>query len=79
MNVIPSFDRRGRAERNELSIKLQKNWIYLFYFICLSDLSVCKYVCHMCDRCLQRSEEDLGVPGAGAIDGYEIPSRCWES
>lgn len=29
------------------------------------------YVCHMCDRYLQRSEEFIGIPGAEATDGAE--------
>jgi hypothetical protein len=54
----------------------------LFYFMCLSVLPACMYVYYVCAWCPQRSEESIGSPGTGIIDGWELPSigvgnRTW--
>lgn len=52
---------------------------FLIYFMCMSVLPACIYVCHMRAWFLQRSEAGVGSPGTRAMDGCEPPGGCWES
>jgi hypothetical protein len=36
------------------------------------------YVYHMCALCERMSEEDVGSPRTGVMDGCELPCGCWE-
>lgn len=41
----------------------------VFFMSDMSVFSACMYVHHVCDSCLQRSEESMRAPGTGVSEG----------
>lgn len=50
----------------------------IFHYDCMCEGFAYRCLCTTCVQCPWRSEEGLGYPGTGVIDGCEPPCGCWK-
>lgn len=76
-SLAPEFwDYRYESPWTFLSLlSLNKLFISLLFFMCLSALPECMSVTHM--HAWWKPEEDVRSPGTGLVDGCEWPCGCW--